>query len=232
MKTQNDLLQSLRNLPRILIGELVIGTALALFVTTFAFAADGGTVSGTIHVKKAYVETTGPKSDKDVVVYLEPVDKASFSAPTAHSKMNQTNLNFVPHVLAVQKGSTVDFLNEDSVNHNVSSPSSCCSFDLGQWGKGVVKNYTFDSPGAATLLCSLHPEMMAYVVVVNSPYFTTASLITDNAAKKQYCDYSITGVPAGQYKLKVWNSKLVAADQLVTVTAGGTATTDIDIHKK
>jgi plastocyanin len=220
-----------RQISRFLLGEAAIGGALALFMASFAFAAGGGSVSGTIHVKKAYVETAGPKSDKDVVVYLVPVSGGKFTAPTEHAQINQKNLAFVPHVLAVQKGATVDFLNEDAVNHNVSSPAACCSFDLGQWGKGVVKSYKFDSAGAAPLLCTLHPEMGAYVVVVDTPYFTTASLVTNNAEKKQYVKYSITGVPAGQYKLKAWNTKLKTEDQLVTVTDGAATTADIDIHK-
>lgn len=212
-------------------GALALG--LGLFLAGFALAAgDGGSVTGTIHVKKAYVETTGPKSDKDVVVYLIPTAKTSFPAPTEHAKMDQTGLNFVPHVLAVQKGTTVDFLNNDAVNHNVSSPAACCSFDLGQWGKGVVKSQAFASAGVAPLICSLHPEMGAYVVVVDTPYFTTASLITNNAEKKQYCKYSIKGAPAGTYTLKAWNSKLAADDQTVTITAGAEASADIDIHKK
>ncbi len=216
---------------RTLFGELSIGLGLSLFLASFAFAGEGATVSGNIQVKKAYVETTGAKSDKDVVVYLVSAEKGASAAPVEHAKMNQKNLVFVPHVLAVQKGTTVDFLNEDAVNHNVSSPAACCSFDLGQWGKGVTKSYKFDSTGVAPLLCSLHPEMAASVVVVDTPYYTTASLITNNAEKKQSAKYSIKGVPAGDYTLKVWNGKLVAADQKVTVTATG-AKADIDIHKK
>ena len=215
---------------RALFGELAIGMGLSLFLASFAFAAEGATVSGTIHVKKAYVETTGAKSDKDVVVYLVPAVKNTSAAPAEHAKINQKNLVFVPHVLAVQKGTSVDFLNEDAVNHNVSSPAACCSFDLGQWGKGVMKTYKFDSVGVAPLLCSLHPEMAASVVVVDTPYFTTASLVTNNAEKKQSAKYSIKGVPAGTYTLKVWNGKLVAADQKVTVS--GATTVDVDIHKK
>ncbi len=225
-------MKSEKSLSAMVWGQAVIGLGLGLFLTSFVFAAGGGSVAGTIHVKKAYVETSGAKSDKDVVVYLVPAVKTSFPAPTAHAKMDQTNLNFVPHVLAVQKGATVDFLNNDAVNHNVSSPAACCSFDLGQWGKGVVKSQVFTSEGAAPLLCSLHPEMGAFVVVVDTPYFTTASLVTNNEEKKQYAKYSIEGVPAGQYKLKVWNNKLVAADQLVTITDGAVTAADIDIHKK
>jgi hypothetical protein len=118
------------------------------------------------------------------------------------------------------------------VNHNVSSPAACCAFDLGQWGKGVVKSQAFNSAGVVPLLCSLHPEMGAYVVVVDTPYFTTAQLVTNNAEKKQSVKYSLKGVPAGKYKLKVWSTKLVGADQTITVTDGKATTADIDIHKK
>jgi hypothetical protein len=114
----------------------------------------------------------------------------------------------------------------------VSSPAACCAFDLGQWGKGVTKSHVFDTEGDSVILCSLHPEMAAHVVVLNTPYFTTVQLVTDNAAKKQYVKYSLKGIPAGTYKLKVWNKKLVAEDQTITVTDGTATTADIDIHKK
>lgn len=215
---------------RTLKGGLALGLGLFLTVTS-AFAA-GGTVSGTVHVKKTYVDPTGPKSDKEVVVYLVPAAKTALTPPAVHAKMNQLKLNFVPHLLAIQTGTTVDFLNQDSVNHNVSSPAACCSFDLGQWGKDGVKSYQFTTAGVAPIICSLHPEMAAYVVVLDTPYFTTVSLETDNAAKKQYAAYSLTGVPAGDYTLKACNGKLVSTDQKVTVAADGTVSADIDIHKK
>ncbi len=221
-----------KSLLAFVLGQATIGLSLGLFLASFVSAAEGGSVSGTIHVRKAYVETKGPKSDKDVVVYLEPAVKSAVTAPVPGAKMNQKGLVFVPHVLAIQKGTTVDFLNEDSVNHNVSSPAACCNFDLGQWGKGVVKNYKFDSAGVAPILCSLHPEMAATVVVLNTPYFTTASLVTNEAAKKQSASYSIKGVPAGKYTLKIWNGKLVATDQMVTVIDGAATKAEIDIHKK
>ncbi len=226
-----EIKKSLRGL---ILAQAAIALSLGSFLASFVWAGNqpGGSVEGTLQVKKTYVDCTGPKSDKDVVVYLIPLDKAKLAAPVAHANMNQKGLNFVPHVLAVQKGTTVDFLNEDSVNHNVSSPSSCCQFDLGQWGKGVVKSHLFDAEGDSVILCSLHPEMAAHVVVLNTPYFKTVELVTNNAEKKQYADYSIKGVPAGKYTLKVWNKKLVSEDQVVTVTDGTATTADIAIHKK
>lgn len=223
-----------QSLSAFILTQGVLALGLGLFLSTFVWAAGdaGGSVEGTIKVKKTYVDCTGPKSDKDVVVYLVPASDGKFTAPTAHAQMSQKALNFLPHVLAVQKGTTVDFLNEDSVNHNVSSPSACCVFDLGQWGKGVTKSHVFDADGDSVILCSLHPEMAAHVVVLNTPYFATVSLVTDNAAKKQTAKYSITGVPAGKYTLKVWHKKLVSEAQDVTVTDGAATAADVDIHKK
>lgn len=223
-----------KSLRGLILAQAAIALSLGTFLASLVWAGTqpGGKVEGTIQVKKTYVDCTGPKSDKDVVVYLVPLEKAKLDAPVAHANMNQKGLNFVPHVLAVQKGTTVDFLNEDSVNHNVSSPSSCCVFDLGQWGKGVVKSHIFDSEGDSVILCSLHPEMAAHVVVLNTPYFKTVELVTNNAEKKQYAKYSIKGVPAGKYTLKVWNKKLVSEDQVVTVADGTATTADIAIHKK
>jgi len=214
-----------------LLGESLLALGLGLFMTSYVFAA-GGSVDGSILVKKTYVDCTGPKSDKDVVVYLIPAGGNKAAVPTEHANMNQNGLVFVPHVLAIQKGATVDFLNEDAVNHNVSSPSSCCTFDLGQWGKGVSKSHAFDATGDSVILCSLHPEMAAHIVVLDTPYFKTVELVTNNAEKKQSAKFSIKGVPAGKYTLKVWHKKLVAADQEITVTDGATISAAIEIHKK
>ncbi|HJT25594.1 MAG TPA: hypothetical protein VJ873_13550, partial [bacterium] len=216
-----------QSLSALILTQGVLALGLGLFLTSFVFAAGGttgGTVEGTIKVKKTYVDCTGPKSDKDVVVYLVPVSGAKADPPTAHAQMDQKGLNFIPHVLAVQKGTTVDFENQDSVNHNVSSPSACCVFDLGQWGKGVAKNHVFDAEGDSVILCSLHPEMAAHVVVLNTPYFKTVEIVTNNAEKKQSAKYSIKGVPAGKYTLKVWHKKLVAGAQEITVTDGAATT--------
>lgn len=213
------------------VDGLPAGAAAATATGTGVTAATGS-VAGTVHVKKAYLNCTGAKSDGDVVLSLEPAAKTALPAPAAHAAMDQKNLVFVPHVLAVQKGTTVDYLNEDNVEHNVSSPSTCCAFDLGQAGKGVSKSHTFDQAGAAVLLCKLHPDMAAYVVVVGSPWFTTVHLLTNAAERKQSAEFSIAGVPPGAYVLRTWNKKLVAEDQPVTVAAGATAHADVSIHRR
>lgn len=86
--------------------------------------------------------------------------------------MDQKGLTFVPHVLPILVGTTVDFKNSDDVLHNVFTPSKAGDrFDLGTWGKGQMKSFTFKKPGEVVILCNVHPEMEAYIVVVETPYF-------------------------------------------------------------
>ena len=106
----------------------------------------------------------------DAVVYLAAVPGKTFPAPAEHAKIDQQNLVFHPHVVAVQVGATVDFLNSDAVLHNVFSPDSCADkFNLGTWPKGQTKSFTFKKECVATLLCKVHPEMEAFVVAVPTP---------------------------------------------------------------
>lgn len=209
-----------------------LGADQVLSSTTVAAPSATGSVRGTVRVRKAYLNPNGSRHDTDVVLALEPVGKADVPAAGKHAAMDQKDLAFVPHVLAVQAGTTVDYLNGDAVEHNVSCPSACCAFDLGQAKHGVVKSHCFEKPGVAVLLCKLHPDMAAYVVVLPTPYFTTVTLATNVAEKKQSMEFAVDAVPPGTYTLTAWNKKLVAEARTVTVTAGAASTADVEIHKR
>jgi len=185
-----------------------------------------GSISGTITIKSK-VKTKGTKSQKDVVVYLEKIGDNDYPPPKKHAKINQKDLVFIPHVLPIQKGTTVDFLNEDVVNHNVFSPDACCKMDLGNWGKGGVKNYLFNETGTGVMLCKLHPEMAAYVVVIESPYYITSEIsrATKSAA------YQIKNVPPGKYLLKTWNKKLKSFKKEIVIKSGKTVQLDFALRK-
>jgi len=138
--------------------------------------------------------------------------------------MSQKNLVFKPHILPVLLGTTVDFTNDDTVVHNVfAPPGSAKQFNLGTYGVGVTKKVTFDAPGEVPLLCNVHAEMLAYILVLQNPYYD----LTDKAG-----NFEIRGVPPGTYKLKVWHEKLQGADQQVTVEAGKTAAVEFGGLKK
>lgn len=167
-------------------------------------------LAGDIHGK---VACKGVRNSADAVVYAVAPGK-TFPAPAAHAKVNQANLMFEPHVLAVLVGTTVDFLNSDAVLHNVFSPDACADkFNLGTWPKGQSKSYTFKKECVATLLCKVHPEMEAFVIAVPTPYF---------AVTKADGSYRIADVPDGAYTVKVWHQKLKATQKAITV-AGATA---------
>ncbi len=192
---------------------LAIGllAAALLLAGSGAALAQGGTVRGK-------VTATPPKYLDETVVYLKGTKPES--APRTLS-MDQKNLKFVPHVLAVAKGDTVKFLNHDGVAHNVYSPDGE-AYNLGTFKPNEERSHTFAQEGAYTQLCSIHPEMLGYVFVAPSPYAAAVD------AKGRY---TLKDVPPGTYKLAVWNSHLKAPDRPVTVVAGKAAEADFALKR-
>jgi plastocyanin len=179
----------------------------ATFLLAVASAATAGELKGV-------VTATAMKTNADAVVYVDAIAGKTCAAPTAHAKMNQTNLVFTPHVLPVMQGTTVDFLNGDQVLHNVFSPDRCCDrFNLGSWPQGQIRSYTFKTRCNATLLCKVHAEMEGFVVVVPTPWFA----VTDKTGA-----YSIKDVPDGAYTVKVWHPKFKAEVGRAVTVAGAT----------
>lgn len=146
------------------------------------------------------VTTKGARDNSNAVVYVKHIEGKALKVPKEHAMMDQRNLKFVPHVLPIQVGTTVEFRNSDDVLHNVFTPSRAGDkFNLGTWGKGKVKTYTFNRLGEVVLLCNIHPEMEAFIVVLPMPYF---------AKTNKEGHYIIENVPPGNYVLKVWHEKL------------------------
>jgi plastocyanin len=109
----------------------------------------------------------------DVVVWLDALQVPG-EPRTAKVVLDQRNLNFYPHVLAVRVGTTVDFPNDDRVFHNVFSFKDGKQFDLGMYPVGALRHVTFDKPGLSRIFCNIHPNMAAYVMAVDSPYFAVS----------------------------------------------------------
>jgi plastocyanin len=191
-------------------GILVIGLAAGVALPLAA---------GDIHGK---VTCKGVRDSSDAVVYVGAIAGKTFPVPAEHARIDQKNLVFSPHVLPVLVGTTVDFLNSDSVLHNVFSPDGCADkFNLGTWPQGQIRSYTFKKECvAATLLCKVHPEMEAFVVAVPTPWF---------AVTKPDGTYRIEGVPDGSYTVKVWHPKLKATQKPVTVA--GPSAADFEVAK-
>ena len=187
---------------------------LAVILSVSAGFTGAGDLKGT-------VKAVGVKDSGDAVVYVDAIAGKSFPAPEAHALMDQKNLVFIPHVLPVLVGATVDFRNGDAVLHNVFSPDKCADkFNLGSWPQNQVRSHTFKAPCAATILCNVHPEMEAFVVVLPTPYFA----VTDKSGA-----YAIKDVPDGSYTVKVWHPKLKEISKPITVA--GATTADFQIQR-
>jgi plastocyanin len=119
-------------------------------------------------------------------------------APAVTSKptvLDQRNLAFIPRVLVVRVGATVDFPNNDRVFHNVFSFRDGKRFDLGLYPVGTSRTVTFDRPGLSRIFCNIHPNMAAYVMAVDTPYYG----VSDESGA-----FSIRSVPAGTHKYSAW----------------------------
>lgn len=149
------------------------------------------------------------------VVWVEAIPGKTFHAPEAQSTMDQKGLMFHPHILAIQEGTTVQFLNSDAVAHNVFwasiSGNKKLGNNLGTWPKGEQKTYKFDHAGVASLLCNVHPEMSAYIVVSPTPYFSE----TDASG-----EFTIPNVPEGKYTLTAWHEGAKQQSKPVSVPGG------------
>src|ERR1700730_2387081 len=166
---------------------------------------------------KGKVSVQGIKSPENIAVYVDAVPDKKFDAPKDNVVVDQKKMAFIPHVVAVQQGTTVEFLNSDSVGHNVYWPSISgnkkLTHNLGTWPKGERKPFQFNDLGAASLLCNVHPEMSGTVVVGPRPYFG----VTDRDGA-----FEIKNVPPGTYTLKTWSEDGKVTTQSVTVAADPT----------
>ena len=186
-------------------------TLAALGTASVALAADG-TITGK-------VDATPAKYLEETVVYLKGA-KAPGKAPETKS-MDQKAMTFIPHILVVSQGDTVKFLNHDNVVHNVYSPDNE-GYNLGSFKQDEERSHKFQQEGAYTQLCSLHPEMLAYVFVAPGPYA---------AAVDKKGNFTIAHIPPGTYQLAVWNSHLKTPDKPVTVGSGETVTQNLALKR-
>jgi plastocyanin len=172
------------------------------------------TIEGQVIVRSA-------RDNGSAVIYIDKIPGKTFAAPSAPITLDQLNLTFVPHVLPVLAGTRVAFPNSDDIRHNVFSPTSASKFNLGTYPKSTTKYYVFDKPGAVTLLCNVHAEMSAYVIVTETPYFA----VSDKTG-----NFTLKNVPPGRYVLKVWHER--AKTQSVEIVIGDNQTAKVSFELK
>jgi plastocyanin len=190
----------------------ILTSILFIFLMAISGVCSAGNIKGTVKSSKGKVL-------KDAVVYIAKIAGKEFTPPKESMLMDQKNLTFVPHVMPILKGTTVDFQNSDDVLHNVFSPDKCANtFNLGSWPKGEKRSYTFEEPGCtAVMLCNVHPEMEAYILTLETPYFAKS----DDSG-----NYLLSSIPPGTYTLQIWHERLVGEEEEITVKADS----DIEVH--
>ena len=194
---------------------IVVLSAL-VYVSLATAAEETGLVKGSI--------TIGGLPIADAVVSIEGIaPRGQRSKGQLYAVIDQKELKFIPRVIAVPMGKTVDFPNNDKTFHNVFSTSEAKKFDLGLYPPGQSRSVNFDNPGVVSIHCNVHPNMEAYVVVKGHPYF---------AVPDARGNYSIKDVPVGKYRLEVWHPELgIKSVPVELVRRKEILTVDVDLKK-
>lgn len=186
---------------------------IVLVVLTLSLAASAGTITGKV---------SGVNGES--VIYVDTIQGKTFPAPSDKPVMDQKGLMFQPHLMVVQQGTTVEFLNSDKVAHNVFwtsvSGNKKLGHNLGTWPQGEKRAFKFDNPGSIALLCNVHPEMAGYIVVVPTPYYVTS----DKSG-----NYKIENVPDGSYTVTAWHEG--GKPQSKPVSVSGDTKADFSLSK-
>jgi len=184
-----------------------MGNPFAAFLLTLLLAppAPAGTVSGRV----VLVQGGKPRSDaSNTVVWIEGLGKPGGDA---RAQMKSASKRFEPHILAVPKNATVDFPNADPIYHNVFSVSGGNRFDLGLYRSGASKSKKFEEPGLVRVYCNIHPQMIGFVMVVDSGFVALTG--PDGS-------FQFEGVPAGSHVVKAWHEEANEAGEPVAAKSG------------
>jgi plastocyanin len=189
-------------------------------------AGADGVIRGTVDIRRGQPTTEArpassglgaaprrPAEFRPAVVYLDTAPGGAFELPEpGRAAMDQRDQAFVPHVLAITVGTTVDFPNSDLTFHNVFSLSRTRTFDLGRYSRGKSRSVRFDRPGVVQVFCDIHSHMSAYILVFAHRYFA----VTDKGGA-----FTIPGIPPGSYTLAVWHEGEVRDTRAVTIPESG-----------
>lgn len=169
-----------------------------IFSSLAALPASGATLSGTVVLRDSHVEAVSRKKDfSGVVIYAQRVGAQPASAVSAHATVLQKGKTFIPHVLPVELGTTVDFPNDDPIFHNAFSEYNGQIFDVGLYPPGKSRSVRMMRPGIVRVFCNIHSTMSAIILVLNTPYFTKTAM---NGSFEM-------NVPPGEYDLGVFHER-------------------------
>jgi plastocyanin len=209
---------------------IVAALGLAALIVTRPAAQEPGTVRGRVSIgipvtarratstysRSVPTVALAPESElRHVVVYVKDAPRTPVQ-PT-RAEIRQRNENFVPRVVAVTVGSTVEFPNDDPIYHNVFSLSRTKTFDLGRFPQGKSRGVRFDKPGVVKVFCQIHSHMSATVMVFDHPWF---------AIPDEQGNFDLSGVPPGTHQITAWHERLGDTTLSIRVEPGRAATID------
>ncbi len=156
---------------------------------------------------------------RNVVVYLKGVVYRG-PLPLKKAELRQSHEMFIPHVVAITRGSTVDFPNDDPIFHNVFSLSGAASFNLGRYPQGQSRPWKFTKAGIVKVFCDIHSHMSATILVLDHPYF---------AVPENDGTFELPNLPAGQYTIVGWHERVGERAATVRVERGRAATVGLSL---
>lgn len=205
-------------------GALRIMTLHALCKSLFAALLAGPVLASAASLSVDVTDAAGAPL-ADAVVFAEPASGQAAPKSNHGAEIEQRKRRFNPLVTVIQTGTEINFPNNDSVKHHVYSFSPAKVFDLPLYSGKAAAPQLFDKPGTVVLGCNIHDQMIAYVEVVDTPFFGK----TDASGK-----IKLDGLPPGKYRLKAWHYNLPLTvpfvEQALNLTGGdGTANFRLDL---
>ncbi|MBV8730562.1 MAG: hypothetical protein JO336_12220 [Acidobacteriia bacterium] len=173
--------------------------SLVMAVALIALPLNASSLTGVVELRDSRDQAVRAHSDySGVVIWLEPPTPLPEPATPEHAKMLQKGKTFVPHVLAVTVGTTVDFPNLDPIFHDAFSVYDGQLFNIGLYPPGKSRSIRFTRPGFARVFCNIHSTMSAVIAVMDTSLF---------AVSRQDGRFEIDGVPEGSYELRVFHER-------------------------
>jgi plastocyanin len=188
------------------------GTGRVSGTVTLTMAASGKSTARAYDSRSVSPRAKPLPESRNVIIFFDGVPAAGDLA-AMKATIAQKDEQFVPHVVAITRGSSVSFPNDDPFFHNVFSLSRGANFNLGRYPSGTTRSRVFTRPGLVKVFCELHSHMSAVIRVFDHPWFT----IPDDQGR-----FSIDGIPAGEHTLVAWHERIGERRDRVTIHPGQT----------
>lgn len=203
------------------IPRAAAGAATLLLLLAATTAAGAARLEGRVTLRDGSRDRP-PRGDERVLVYFVPDERRPVTAPPEPFEVVTVKKEFVPRAMIVPVGSTVRFPNQDRILHNVFSVSGANRFDLGFYRRGDGKEVTLRHPGVVRVFCNVHHDMVAYLVVVDTPFYTNAG---DDGR------FALDGVPAGAGTLHVWFERSEPVARRLELPEDGPVAVELEVEK-